>query len=192
MRLKTGSRDLAVGHQAQGARQDRAVGDQARGEVAPGGRALDRINRRDRIIPGQALSTKRFQRFFKTNSNRFQSFPMLSNRFQPFFKKIMKCTARDRINRRDRIGGGGGRTPLAYGHQAPGEDGELRMEDGWRSAVRGLCQTGKTGSTGHRGARMEDGEPGRLPIGDTADCQSALLSTDDGLRRYSMIFDDIR
>jgi len=47
--------------------------------AAGANRFLDRINRRDRIIPGQALSTKRFQ----TSGSKFQSIPIDSNAFQP-------------------------------------------------------------------------------------------------------------
>jgi len=111
--------------------RDLAVGDQARGEVAPGGGALDRINGRDRIIycrglvlnrmlrefsftdihsnsllftdihpiwkkivlarrPAAAVFARVTTRHFRTDSNPFQTIPMVSNRFQPFFKKIMR------------------------------------------------------------------------------------------------------
>jgi len=43
-----------------------------------------------RCIVDSKGHAKRFQRFFKTNSNQFQLIPMLSNPFQPFFKKIMR------------------------------------------------------------------------------------------------------
>jgi len=95
-------RDAGSGMGARGERYSHAKA----AEVAKGHGSLDRINRRDRIIPGQGLSTKlfetagRFQAHFLYVSVNFGPFRWFSAIFVFFFKKIFGRTATSRTGQR--------------------------------------------------------------------------------------------